>query len=98
MTGYGDGVLSDVRIAAMSPAERRGLIQRLQRDTARIPRLRGKVVAMASSTRPSVAASCATGSNAGTDSYDRAAACEMSRRAVAHGRHAATETTTAESN
>ncbi|HUO38917.1 MAG TPA: hypothetical protein VMU34_14265 [Mycobacterium sp.] len=31
MTGYGDGVLSDARIAAMSPAERRDLIQRLQR-------------------------------------------------------------------
>jgi hypothetical protein len=28
-TGYGDGVLSDARIAAMSPAERRDLIQRL---------------------------------------------------------------------
>ena len=31
MTGYGDGGLSDVHIAAMSPAERRDLIQRLQR-------------------------------------------------------------------
>jgi hypothetical protein len=31
MTGYGDDVLSDARIAAMSPAERRDLIQRLQR-------------------------------------------------------------------
>ena len=31
MTGYGDGELSDTRIAAMSPAERRDLIQRLQR-------------------------------------------------------------------
>jgi hypothetical protein len=31
MTGYGDDVLSDDRIAAMSPAERRDLIQRLQR-------------------------------------------------------------------
>ena len=31
MTGYGDGVLSDARIAAMSPTERRDLIQRLQR-------------------------------------------------------------------
>jgi hypothetical protein len=31
MTGYGDGVLSDARIAAMSPAERRDLILRLQR-------------------------------------------------------------------
>jgi hypothetical protein len=31
MTGKGNGVLSDVRIAAMSPAERRDLIQRLQR-------------------------------------------------------------------
>lgn len=31
MSGYGDGVLSDARIAAMSPAERRDLIQRLQR-------------------------------------------------------------------
>lgn len=31
MTGHGDGVLSDARIAAMSPAERRDLIQRLQR-------------------------------------------------------------------
>jgi hypothetical protein len=31
MTGYGDDVLSDARIAAMSPDERRDLIQRLQR-------------------------------------------------------------------
>jgi hypothetical protein len=31
MTGLDDGVLSDARIAAMSPAERRHLIQRLQR-------------------------------------------------------------------
>jgi len=31
MTGYGDGELSDAQIAAMSPAERRDLIQRLQR-------------------------------------------------------------------
>jgi hypothetical protein len=31
MTGYGDDVLSDAHIAAMSPAERRDLIQRLQR-------------------------------------------------------------------
>ena len=31
MTGYGDDVLSDTRIAAMSPDERRDLIQRLQR-------------------------------------------------------------------
>jgi hypothetical protein len=31
MTGYGDGGLSDVHIAAMSPTERRDLIQRLQR-------------------------------------------------------------------
>jgi hypothetical protein len=31
MTGYGDGVLSDALIAAMSPAERRDLIQRLER-------------------------------------------------------------------
>jgi len=31
MTSYGDGVLSDARIAAMSPADRRDLIQRLQR-------------------------------------------------------------------
>ena len=31
MTGYSDGVLSDACIAAMSPAERRDLIQRLQR-------------------------------------------------------------------
>jgi hypothetical protein len=30
MTGYGDDVLSDARIAAMSPAERRDLIERLQ--------------------------------------------------------------------
>lgn len=30
MTGYGDDVLSDARIAAMSPDERRDLIQRLQ--------------------------------------------------------------------
>jgi hypothetical protein len=31
MTGHGDGVLSDTRIAAMSPDERRDLIHRLQR-------------------------------------------------------------------
>jgi hypothetical protein len=31
MTGPGDGVLSDVQIAAMSPAQRRNLIERLQR-------------------------------------------------------------------
>ena len=31
MTGHRNGVLSDARIAAMSPAERRDLIQRLQR-------------------------------------------------------------------
>jgi hypothetical protein len=31
MTGYGDGELSDARIAAMSPSERRDLIQRLER-------------------------------------------------------------------
>jgi hypothetical protein len=31
MTGYGDGELSDARIAAMSPSERRNLIQRLER-------------------------------------------------------------------
>src|SRR6201998_2585812 len=31
MTGYGDGELSDARIAAMSPTARRDLIQRLQR-------------------------------------------------------------------
>lgn len=31
MTGYGDGVLSDADIEAMSPDERRDLIQRLQR-------------------------------------------------------------------
>lgn len=31
MTGYGDGVLSDAHIEAMSPGERRDLIQRLQR-------------------------------------------------------------------
>ena len=31
MTGYGDDVLSDARIAAMSPAQRRDLIERLQR-------------------------------------------------------------------
>jgi hypothetical protein len=31
MTGYGDDVLSDARIAAMSPDQRRDLIQRLQR-------------------------------------------------------------------
>src|SRR5271168_2701347 len=31
MTGYGDGELSDAHISAMSPAERRDLIQRLQR-------------------------------------------------------------------
>jgi hypothetical protein len=31
MTGYGDGMLSDADIEAMSPGERRDLIQRLQR-------------------------------------------------------------------
>ncbi len=31
MTGYGDGMLSDGHIEAMSPGERRDLIQRLQR-------------------------------------------------------------------
>jgi hypothetical protein len=31
MTDYGDGALSDARIAAMSPSERRDLIQRLER-------------------------------------------------------------------
>jgi len=31
MTDYGDVVLSDARTAAMSPAQRRDLIQRLQR-------------------------------------------------------------------
>src|SRR5271166_6700585 len=31
MTGYGDGMLSDAHIEAMSPGERRDLIQRLQR-------------------------------------------------------------------
>ena len=31
MTGYGDGVLSDADIEAMSPGERRDLIQRLER-------------------------------------------------------------------
>ena len=31
MTDYGDGTLSDVQIAAMSPAQRRNLIQRLER-------------------------------------------------------------------
>jgi hypothetical protein len=31
MTGCDDGELSDARVAAMSPAERRDLIQRLQR-------------------------------------------------------------------
>jgi hypothetical protein len=31
MTGYGDDLLSDARIAAMSPAQRRDLIERLQR-------------------------------------------------------------------
>ena len=31
MTGYGDGVLSDAHIEAMSPGERRDLIRRLQR-------------------------------------------------------------------
>ena len=31
MTGYSDGVLSDAHIAAMSPAQRRELIQRLER-------------------------------------------------------------------
>jgi hypothetical protein len=31
MTDYGDGVLSDAHIAAMSPSERRDLIQRLER-------------------------------------------------------------------
>jgi hypothetical protein len=36
MTGNGDGVLSDARIAAMSPAQRRGLIERLQRPLAEV--------------------------------------------------------------
>jgi hypothetical protein len=31
MTDYGDGALSDAQIAAMSPAERKALIQRLER-------------------------------------------------------------------
>jgi hypothetical protein len=31
MTDYGDGVLSDAQIAALSPAQRRDLIQRLER-------------------------------------------------------------------
>src|ERR1700751_3644163 len=31
MTDYGDGTLSDAQIAAMSPAQRRNLIQRLER-------------------------------------------------------------------
>ena len=31
MTDYGDGTLSDAQIAAMSPAQRRDLIQRLER-------------------------------------------------------------------
>ncbi|HEY9303685.1 MAG TPA: hypothetical protein VIO95_05280 [Mycobacterium sp.] len=31
MTGYGDGELSDAQIAAMSPAQRKDLIQRLER-------------------------------------------------------------------
>jgi hypothetical protein len=31
MTDYGDGVLSDAQIAAMSPAQRKDLIQRLER-------------------------------------------------------------------
>jgi hypothetical protein len=31
MTGFGDGALSDAQIAAMSPAQRRDLIQRLER-------------------------------------------------------------------
>jgi hypothetical protein len=31
MTGYGDGTLSDAQIASMSPAQRRDLIQRLER-------------------------------------------------------------------
>jgi hypothetical protein len=31
MTDYGDGVLSDAQVAAMSPAQRRDLIQRLER-------------------------------------------------------------------
>jgi hypothetical protein len=31
MTDYGDGALSDVQIAAMSPAQRKDLIQRLER-------------------------------------------------------------------
>jgi hypothetical protein len=41
MTGYGDGELSDARIAAMSPSERRDLIQRLERPRDEVfpPRL-----------------------------------------------------------
>jgi hypothetical protein len=43
MTGYGDGVLSDARIAAMSPDERRDLIQRLQRPVDEGIRRRSRV-------------------------------------------------------
>ncbi len=45
MTGYGDGVLSDARIAAMSPAERRDLIQRLERPLDEVfpPPIAGRV-------------------------------------------------------
>ena len=43
MTGYGDGVLSDARIAAMLPDERRDLIQRLQRPLDEVHRRRSRV-------------------------------------------------------
>jgi len=45
MAGHGDGVLSDARIAAMSPAERRELIQRLERpvDDVFPPPIAGRV-------------------------------------------------------
>lgn len=36
MTDYGDGVLSDAQIAALSPAQRRDLIQRLERPLEEI--------------------------------------------------------------
>jgi hypothetical protein len=36
MTDYGDGVPSDAQIAAMSPAQRRDLIQRLERPLEEI--------------------------------------------------------------
>jgi hypothetical protein len=45
MTGHGDGVLSDARIAEMSPAQRRELIQRLERPMDEVfpPPIAGRV-------------------------------------------------------